>query len=113
MQSLRAWEYAGSAMSLKSRGVYLSRRFAGQRVAAVLSRQRILDLFAELDAELCASAVRGDVFVVGGAAMAVAYDARAATRDVDAIWHESSEVQAPTSGARVSARATTTSLQTG
>jgi len=68
----------------------------------VLSRQRILDLFGELDAELCGAAVRGDVVVVGEAAMAVAYDARPATRDVDAIWQPSSEVCA--AAARVAAR---------
>jgi Nucleotidyltransferase of unknown function (DUF6036) len=59
----------------------------------VLSRERILDLFAQLDRELCRTDVRGDVFIVGGAAMAVAYDARPATRDVDGIWHPSSEVR--------------------
>lgn len=60
----------------------------------MLSRQRILDLLAELDDELCAAGVRGDVFIVGGAAMTVAYDARPATRDVDGIWHPSSDVRA-------------------
>jgi hypothetical protein len=59
----------------------------------VLTRARILDLFGELDAELGASGVRGDVFIVGGAAMAVAYDARPSTQDVDAIWHPSREVR--------------------
>jgi hypothetical protein len=59
----------------------------------VLTRQRILDLFEQLDGELCRAGVRGDVFIVGGAAMAVAYDARPATRDVDGIWQPSSEVR--------------------
>ncbi|HVF75653.1 MAG TPA: DUF6036 family nucleotidyltransferase [Acidimicrobiales bacterium] len=59
----------------------------------MLSRERILRLFAELDQELRRIDVRGDVFVVGGAAMTVAYDARPATRDVDAIWHPSTEVR--------------------
>jgi hypothetical protein len=59
----------------------------------VLSRRRILDLFGELDAELCRSGVRGDVFIVGGAAMTVAYDARPSTRGVDAIWHLSAAVR--------------------
>jgi hypothetical protein len=70
----------------------------------VLSRQRILDLFAELDQELCATGVRGDVFVVGGAAMTVAYDARPSTRDVDGIWHPSREVRE--AAVRVAARHT-------
>lgn len=68
----------------------------------MLTRDRILELFAELDDELGAAGVRGDVFVVGGAAMTVAYDARPATRDVDAIWHPSTEVRAAV--ARVAAR---------
>lgn len=59
----------------------------------MLTKERILGLFAELDADLCRIGVRGDVFVVGGAAMAVAYDARPATRDVDAIWHPTAELR--------------------
>jgi hypothetical protein len=59
----------------------------------VISRSRILDLFRELDADLCRTGVRGEVFVVGGAAMSVAYDARPSTRDVDAIWHPSADVR--------------------
>jgi len=68
----------------------------------VLSRERILQLFEELNDELGRSNLRGDVFIVGGAAMAVAYDARPATRGVDAIWHPSAEVR--TAAARVAAR---------
>jgi hypothetical protein len=68
----------------------------------VLSRQRILELFAELDDELCAARVHGDVFIVGGAAMTVAYDARPSTRDVDGIWHPSVEVR--DAAARVAGR---------
>jgi hypothetical protein len=59
----------------------------------MLTRAQILELFAELDAELGASDTRGDVFIVGGAAMTVAYDARPSTRDVDGIWHPSREVR--------------------
>lgn len=68
----------------------------------MLTRGRILALFEELNEELCTAGVRGDVFVVGGAAMAVAYDARPATRDVDAIWHPATDVRA--AAQRVSAR---------
>jgi hypothetical protein len=68
----------------------------------VLTREWILALFAELDEELGRAGVRGDVFMVGGAAMAVAYDARPSTRDVDAIWHPSAEVRA--AAARIAAR---------
>ena len=68
----------------------------------MLSRARILELFGELDEELAAVGIRGDVFMVGGAAMAVAYDARPATRDIDAIWHPSAEVR--NAAARVAQR---------
>ncbi|MFZ4516400.1 MAG: DUF6036 family nucleotidyltransferase [Acidimicrobiia bacterium] len=59
----------------------------------MLTRRRLLALFRELDLELSRREIRGDVFVVGGAAMCVAYDARPATRDVDAIFHPSEEVR--------------------
>jgi hypothetical protein len=68
----------------------------------LLSRERILALFAELDVELGEKRTRGDVFIVGGAAMTVAYSARPATRDVDAIWEPSAEVRS--AAARVAAR---------
>lgn len=68
----------------------------------MLTRERILALFAELNDELCRCGIRGDVFIVGGAAMTLAYDARPATRDVDGIWHPSAEVRA--AAARIAAR---------
>jgi hypothetical protein len=52
----------------------------------VFDRNRIIELFETLSAELVERGVRGEVFLVGGAAMAVAYDARRATRDVDAVF---------------------------
>ena len=76
----------------------------------MLSRERILDLFAQLDGELRRSDVRGDVFIVGGAAMAVAYDARPATRDVDGIWHRRARCARRSTGWPPS---TTTSRLTG
>ncbi|MGK2957545.1 MAG: DUF6036 family nucleotidyltransferase [Acidimicrobiales bacterium] len=68
----------------------------------MLTRERILELFAELNDELCDMGIRGDIFIVGGAAMTLAYDARPATRDVDGIWHPSTEVR--TAAARVAQR---------
>ncbi len=44
----------------------------------------------ELGARLSARGVRGEVMLVGGAAMCLAYDARAMTRDVDAIFRPKS-----------------------
>jgi len=67
-----------------------------------LTRDRILELLRELNGELGAAGTRGDVFVVGGAAMVLAYRARPATRDVDAIWQPSAEVRA--AALRVAAR---------
>ena len=43
-------------------------------------------LLGELGDELVARGVRGEMFVVGGAAMALAYNTRRATRDVDAVF---------------------------
>jgi hypothetical protein len=68
----------------------------------MLTRARILSLLGELNDELCSGGIRGDVFIVGGAAMTVAYDARPSTRDVDGIWHPSTEVRA--AAARVAGR---------
>jgi hypothetical protein len=68
----------------------------------MLTRERILALFAELDGELCRAGVRGDVFIVGGAAMTVAYHARPVTRDVGGFWRPSTEVRE--AAARVAAR---------
>ena len=68
----------------------------------MLTRDRILSLFAELNDELCRAGMRGEVFIVGGAAMVVAYDARPATRDVDGIWRPSMELRA--AAARVAGR---------
>jgi len=69
---------------------------------SMLTRQRILELFTELDDELSRAGIRGDVFIVGGTAMTVAYDARPATRDVDGIWHPAAEVRS--AAGRVAAR---------
>jgi hypothetical protein len=68
----------------------------------MLTRERILALFSELDGELCRAGVRGDVFIVGGAAMTVAYHARPVTRDVGGFWRPSTEVRE--AAARVAAR---------
>jgi predicted nucleotidyltransferase len=53
--------------------------------APLLDRVRIRDLFTRLGVRLQRRGVVGDVYVIGGAAMALAYDARRATRDIDAV----------------------------
>jgi hypothetical protein len=51
-----------------------------------LGREDIRALLDELSAELSARGTRAELFLVGGAAMAVAYDATRATRDLDAVF---------------------------
>ena len=62
-------------------------------MTALFDRERLLEAFSALDEELGRIGTRADVFVVGGAAMAIAYDARRATRDVDAVFAPSTEVR--------------------
>jgi hypothetical protein len=52
----------------------------------MLSRDDIRMLLEELADELDAQGIHGDLFLVGGAAMALAYSTRRATRDLDAIF---------------------------
>jgi len=58
----------------------------------LLDREQILRLFGELSEELTRRGTRGEIFLVGGAAMALAYDARRATRDIDAVFQPKDEV---------------------
>jgi hypothetical protein len=68
----------------------------------LLDRERLLQALRALDEELGLAQVRGEVFVVGGAAIALAYDARRSTMDVDAAFAPSAEVRA--AAARVAER---------
>jgi Nucleotidyltransferase of unknown function (DUF6036) len=60
---------------------------------ALLDRDGILGALRALDEELGHTGVRGEIFVVGGAAMALAYDIRRSTVDVDAVFAPSAEVR--------------------
>lgn len=58
----------------------------------LLTRADILRALERLSEILEAKGVKADLFVVGGAAMALAYEARPSTRDVDAIFKRRNEV---------------------
>lgn len=51
-----------------------------------LGREQLTDLLSELSDELASSGAHAQLFVVGGAAMALAYDETRSTRDVDAAF---------------------------
>jgi hypothetical protein len=54
-------------------------------------RNEIRAALAALDDDLAGSAVKASIFIVGGAAMAIAYDARRST--VDAVFAPTGEVR--------------------
>lgn len=59
---------------------------------AAWTRDQIVDLLSDLGHELDQRGIRGDLFVVGGAAMALAFNTRRATRDVDGVFEPKAEV---------------------
>lgn len=50
------------------------------------SRAKILGALGALGDELTRQSVRGEIFIVGGAAMALAYSTRRVTKDIDAVF---------------------------
>jgi hypothetical protein len=52
----------------------------------MLTGEQMRHYLVELGEELSRDGVRGELFVVGGAAMALAYNTRRATRDIDAVF---------------------------
>jgi Nucleotidyltransferase of unknown function (DUF6036) len=58
----------------------------------LLTRKDILKALVRLSEILEARGVKADLYVVGGAAMTLAYKARPSTRDVDAIFKRKNEV---------------------
>jgi predicted nucleotidyltransferase len=62
-----------------------------------LSREDIEALLSELGSELAEQGARADVFLVGGAAMALAYNLRRLTADVDAVFEPKAVVYAAAS----------------
>ena len=57
-------------------------------------RAKILKALEALGEELTSEGVRGQVFIVGGAAMALAYSTRRVTKDIDAVFEPKSTVYA-------------------
>lgn len=61
--------------------------------ASRLSRADIRRLFNLLDAEVGAEGVEGEIYLVGGAVMCLALDARPGTRDVDAFFRPTAVIR--------------------
>jgi hypothetical protein len=58
------------------------------------TRARIIDALQALGDELTREGVRGQIFIVGGAAMALAYSTRRVTKDIDAVFEPKSAIYA-------------------
>ncbi len=56
------------------------------------NRARILTALQALGDELTSRGVRGQIFLVGGAAMALAYSTRRVTTDIDAVFEPKSSI---------------------
>ena len=85
LRGLHPRALAESPSSFRRRGVFIT---SGALTAhdTGLGREDIRALLDDLSAELAARGARAELFLVGGAALAVAYDATRATRDLDAVF---------------------------
>lgn len=59
----------------------------------MLKRADILTLFDALNAELARTDARGELYLVGGAVMALVFNARAATKDLDGYFKPSKVIR--------------------
>jgi Nucleotidyltransferase of unknown function (DUF6036) len=55
--------------------------------ATGFDRDKMIELLTELGRRLSAKGVAGRLYIVGGAAMALEFDTRRTTRDIDAVLH--------------------------
>ena len=62
-----------------------------------LTKDQIAEAFARLDRALGSRGIRAELYVVGGAVLCIALDARASTKDVDAWFTEPQAVRAAAS----------------
>ena len=58
----------------------------------VMNRDEIMRSLTTLANRLAQRGIQGEMYLVGGAAMALAYDARRVTRDINAIFVPKAEV---------------------
>jgi hypothetical protein len=58
-----------------------------------LNAKEMLQLFEMLNTELRKAGVKGELFLVGGAVMCLAYNARASTRDIDGFFRPAKQVR--------------------
>ena len=91
--------HCGIAAAFRSAGHPAGCRNVDPGVA--MSRDEILQALTALGADLAERGLVADLYVVGGAAIALAYDERRATRDIEAVFAPKNEVYA--AAARVGA----------
>jgi len=58
----------------------------------IVDREQIVKALTALGQELEGRGVEGEMYVVGGAAIALAYDSRRSTRDIDAVFEPKSVI---------------------